>query len=76
MNSFLAITKDKNIFIHLDCIIEHGRLIISNKFHEIVLEKEIIKSDYEVINLNQKAGKYNIRIESDSFKSRKSIIIK
>ncbi len=76
MNSFLAITKDKNIYIHLDSIIESGKVIVSNSFHEVVLEKEIIKSDYEVLHINNEAGKYSIRIESESFKSRRSVIIK
>ena len=76
MSAVLIISKNKTVYVHLDRIIKLGRLIISDSTNEIILEKQIIESNYESVILNQDAGRYFIQISSECINSRKTITIK
>ena len=72
MNSFMLLVKEKTVYVHLYEILKNGKLVITNSLGNKVLRKKITDSFYEVITLEQPAGKYWIKIDSDEIKSKKS----
>jgi hypothetical protein len=76
MNSFMLLVKEKTVYVHLDEILQNGKLVITNSLGNIVFREEITDSFYEVITLEQPEGKYWIKIDSDKIKIKKSFILK
>jgi hypothetical protein len=76
MNSFMLLVKEKTIYVHLDEILQNGKLVITNSLGNIVFREKITDSFYEVITLEQPEGKYWIKIDSDKMKIKKSFTLK
>ena len=77
MTPVLILTKSKTVFIHLDKIIDNGKLVITNREGNIIFKKSILFSFYEIIKLTgQQGGKYWLRIDSEKIKVKKSFQLK
>ena len=44
MNSFMLLVKEKTIYVHLDEILQNGKLVITNSLGNIVFREKIIDS--------------------------------
>lgn len=76
MSSFLILVKEKTVYVHLDEILNSGKLIITNSTGNTVFEEDLLQSHYRIINLDQPEGKYWITIQSMKTKTKKSFHLK
>jgi hypothetical protein len=72
----MILVKEKTVYIQLNEILKNGDLVITNITGNTVLHEKITSSHYEVIWLDQPAGKYWIKIDSERIKTSKSFHIK
>lgn len=76
MESIMILVKGKTVYVHLGEILKSGELFITNTLGNRVFQEEITNSHYKVIKLDQPQGRYQLVIDSEKLKTKKSFHLK